>query len=259
MDRKADIGLAVGAGQGRNAFETKRAPDIRLVEGAEGGLIVIAIVVVPGAGFGYAPRAAQPVVGAAPARTASRIPRPTPTTGPTPSREEIRACGRPIRAAIQAVLAEAVKPCEKPDLDRAAKRRDRIDQEPLDDEATFARLRYGALFEPNRRGRRVIFDAGPFYAGFGIVVQLDAEAFSSCTAAIFRGQPFPVRHSRAAALCGDAIPGATLPVSIGTGAPLIALAHRLRPRTRGAPCAGCPGSTPVNPLRRAPATFPSRR
>ncbi len=47
VDRKADIGLAVGAVRGRNAFEAKRAPDI---EGAEGGLIVIAIVVVPGAG-----------------------------------------------------------------------------------------------------------------------------------------------------------------------------------------------------------------
>ena len=153
-----------------------------------------------------------------------------------------------------------MKPCEKPDLDRAAKHRDRIDQEPLDDEATVARLRDGALLEPNRRGRRVIFDAGPFYAGFGIVVQPDAEFLSFCTAAIFRGQPFPVRHSRAAALCGDAIPGAILPVSIGTGAPLIALAHRLRPaRTRGAPCAGCPGSNPVNPLRRAPATSPARR
>jgi hypothetical protein len=92
VDRKADIGLAVDAVWGRNAFEAKRAPDIRPVEGAEGGVIVIAIVVVPGAGFGDAPRAAQPVVGAAPARTASRIPRPPPTTGPTPNREEIRAC-----------------------------------------------------------------------------------------------------------------------------------------------------------------------
>ncbi len=122
-----------------------------------------------------------------------------------------------------------------------------------------SRHRSGCRRRSGTQRLRSEFDAGPFYAGFGIVVQPDAEAPSFWTAAIIRGQPFPVRHSRAAALCGDAIPGATLPVSIGTGAPLIALAHRLRRRTRGAPCAGCPGSTPVNPLRRAPTTSPSRR
>ncbi|MGU3469134.1 hypothetical protein ACLBXO_30245 [Methylobacterium sp. C33D] len=199
--------------------------------------------------------------------------------GTTPSREEILACYRPIRASIQAVLAEAVKQCKKPDLDRAAKHLDLIDPEQLDDDSTFAMLCDVALFEPNQRGRRVIdsfldkrlgallladrhvarklaaaffsifrvadwheaggvwlddllkpgrrlwlmdegleasaseglviamrvFDAGPFYAGFGIIVQPDAEAVTLCIKAVSHGQPLPVRHSLAAALYGDAI------------------------------------------------------
>lgn len=210
------------------------------------------------------------------------------TEGTTPSREEILACYRPIRASIQAVLTEAVKQCKKLDFDRAAKHLDLIDQEQLDDEATFAMLCDIALFEPNQRGRRVVdgfldkrlcalpppdrnvahklasaffsmfrvagwheaggvwlddllkpgrriwlmdesleasaseglviamrvFDAGPFYAGFGIVVHPDAEAVTLCVGAASHGQPLPVRHSLAAALYGDAIAEVSLiPIS----------------------------------------------
>lgn len=66
------------------------------------------------------------------------------------------ACYRPIRASIQAALLEAVKQCKKPDLDRAAKHLDLIDEEQLNDEANFAMLCDVALFEPNQRGRRVM-------------------------------------------------------------------------------------------------------
>ncbi|SDA15696.1 hypothetical protein SAMN02799622_01372 [Methylobacterium sp. UNC378MF] len=59
-----------------------------------------------------------------------------------------------------------------------------------------------------------VFDAGPFYAGFGIVVQPDAEAVTLCVEAAAHGQPLPVRHSLAAALYGDAIAEASLiPIS----------------------------------------------
>ena len=50
-----------------------------------------------------------------------------------------------------------------------------------------------------------VFDAGPFHAGFGIVVQPDGEASAFCSSAAARGQPLPVRYSLAAALYGDDI------------------------------------------------------
>lgn len=232
--------------------------------------------------------AAQPISDAADARTSPRIRRSILIEGTTPSREEILACYRPIRTSIQAVLAEAVKQCKKPDLDRAAKHLDLMDQEQIDDEAIFDMLCDVALFEPNQRGRRVmdrfihkhvetlsptdrkiarklaaaffsiflvadwheaggvwlddllnpgrriwlmdegleasaseglliamrVFDAGPFHAGFGIVVQPDAEAVTLCVEAAAHEQPLPVRHSLAAALYGDAIAEASLvPIS----------------------------------------------
>lgn len=203
------------------------------------------------------------------------------------SRDEILARYRPIRASVQAVLAEAVKHCRKPDFDRAAKHLDLVAQEQLEDEETFAMLCDIALFEPNQRGRRVIdgyldkpasfldaddrdlatklasarfsifrvagwhrdggfwledllarerlwlmdegleasapegfviamrlFDAGPFHAGLGIVVQPDADRVAFCTPSASRGNPLPVRHSLAAALYGDAI-AAKIPIPQG--------------------------------------------
>jgi hypothetical protein len=48
-----------------------------------------------------------------------------------------------------------------------------------------------------------LFDAGPFHAGFGIVVRPDEETVEFCLAAKARGGPLPFRHSLAATLYGD--------------------------------------------------------
>ncbi|EIM24329.1 MULTISPECIES: hypothetical protein [Microvirga] len=48
-----------------------------------------------------------------------------------------------------------------------------------------------------------LFDAGPFHAGFGIIVAPDAETLDFCLAAKERGEPLPFRHSLAATLYGD--------------------------------------------------------
>jgi hypothetical protein len=48
-----------------------------------------------------------------------------------------------------------------------------------------------------------LFDAGPFHAGFGIIVAPDAETLDFCLAATERGEPLPLRHSLAATLYGD--------------------------------------------------------
>ena len=50
-----------------------------------------------------------------------------------------------------------------------------------------------------------IFDAGDFYAGFGIVVPADPEITDFCGQAVSRGNRLPVRHSLAATLYADAI------------------------------------------------------
>jgi hypothetical protein len=55
-----------------------------------------------------------------------------------------------------------------------------------------------------------VFDAGPFHAGFGIVVMPDPELIEFCAAAASRGQPLPVRRSLAAAFYGEAIARAAL-------------------------------------------------
>jgi hypothetical protein len=48
-----------------------------------------------------------------------------------------------------------------------------------------------------------LFDAGPFHAGFGIIVEPDDETLGFCLAAKARGAPLPFRHSLAATLYGD--------------------------------------------------------
>ncbi|KQU25492.1 hypothetical protein ASG63_20495 [Methylobacterium sp. Leaf94] len=55
-----------------------------------------------------------------------------------------------------------------------------------------------------------VFDAGPFHAGFGIVVMPDPELIEFCAGAASRGQPLPVRRSLAAAFYGEAIARAAL-------------------------------------------------
>lgn len=55
-----------------------------------------------------------------------------------------------------------------------------------------------------------VFDAGPFHAGFGIVVIPDADLVEVCVASATRDNPLPVRHSLAAALYGDEIALAAL-------------------------------------------------
>lgn len=48
-----------------------------------------------------------------------------------------------------------------------------------------------------------LFDAGPFHAGFGIIIEPDDETLDVCLAATERGAPLPLRHSLAATLFGD--------------------------------------------------------
>ncbi len=48
-----------------------------------------------------------------------------------------------------------------------------------------------------------LFDAGPFHAGFGIIVGPDEETLDFCLKAKARGGPLPFRHSLAATLYGD--------------------------------------------------------
>src|SRR5215210_7545745 len=48
-----------------------------------------------------------------------------------------------------------------------------------------------------------LFDAGPFHAGFGIIVEPDDETLDFCLGAEERGAPLPFRHSLAATLYGD--------------------------------------------------------
>ena len=50
-----------------------------------------------------------------------------------------------------------------------------------------------------------LFDAGSFYAGFGIVVPADEEIVLFCAQAAARGNRLPVRNSLAATLYADAI------------------------------------------------------
>ena len=50
-----------------------------------------------------------------------------------------------------------------------------------------------------------VFDAGEFYAGFGIVVPAEEEITEICMQARSRGDRLPVRHSLAATLYADAI------------------------------------------------------
>ena len=47
-----------------------------------------------------------------------------------------------------------------------------------------------------------LFDAGPFHAGFGIIVAPDEDTIAFCVEAKARGRPLPVRHSLAATLYG---------------------------------------------------------
>jgi hypothetical protein len=59
-----------------------------------------------------------------------------------------------------------------------------------------------------------LFNAGPFHAGFGIIVEPDAETLDFCLAAKAHSAPLPFRHSLAATLYGDQLradvpPGST--------------------------------------------------
>ena len=69
----------------------------------------------------------------------------------------------------------------------------------LMDEALEASAPDGVVF-----GMR-LFDAGPFHAGFGIVVPADEETIDFCVEARSRGARLPFRYSLAATLYGDSI------------------------------------------------------
>ncbi|WP_279357186.1 hypothetical protein [Methylobacterium indicum] len=85
------------------------------------------------------------------------------------SRNAILSQYRPIRRAIQTVLAQALDACKKPDLDRAAKHLGLADDALLEDDTVFEMLRDIAQFEANQRGRRAFdgFLHGRFHPGTG--------------------------------------------------------------------------------------------
>jgi hypothetical protein len=67
----------------------------------------------------------------------------------------------------------------------------------LVDEALEASAPEGIIFATR------LFDAGPFHAGFGIIVEPDEETLDVCVSAKERGARLPFRHSLAATLYGD--------------------------------------------------------
>ena len=91
-----------------------------------------------------------------------------------------------------------------------------------------------------------LFDARPFHAGFGIIVEPDAETLDFCLRAKARGAPLPFRHSLAATLYGDQL-RAEAPPGPADLALLQTLAEIL---TAGPGMAAKAG--PKQPLRRSP-------
>jgi len=110
----------------------------------------------------------------------------------------------------------------------------------LVDEALEASAPEGAVL-----GMR-LFEAGPFHAGFGIIVAPDEETLDFCLGAKARGAPLPFRHSLAATLYGDQL-RAEAPPGPADLALLQTLAEIL---TAGPGMAAKAG--PKQPVRRSP-------
>ena len=110
----------------------------------------------------------------------------------------------------------------------------------LVDEALEASAPEGAVL-----GMR-LFEAGPFHAGFGIIVRPDDETLDFCLGAKARGAPLPFRHSLAATLYGDQL-RAEAPPGPADLALLQTLAEIL---TAGPGMAAKAG--PKQPVRRSP-------
>ena len=91
-----------------------------------------------------------------------------------------------------------------------------------------------------------LFDAGPFHAGFGVIVAPDDETLDFCLGAKARGAPLPFRHSLAATLYGDQL-RAEAPPGPADLALLQTLAEIL---TAGPGMAAKAG--PKQPVRRSP-------
>lgn len=70
---------------------------------------------------------------------------------------------------------------------------------PEGDQALEASAPAGVVF-----GTR-LFDAGPFHAGFGVIVQPDEDTIETCVQSVTRFGRVPFRHSLAATLYGDAL------------------------------------------------------
>lgn len=81
----------------------------------------------------------------------------------------------------------------------------------LMDEALEASAPEGAILGMRLFDAGSLFDAGPFHAGFGILVGPDEETLDFCLEAKARGGPLPFRHSLAATLYGDRLRASTPP------------------------------------------------
>ena len=87
-----------------------------------------------------------------------------------------------------------------------------------------------------------LFDAGPFHAGFGVMVVPDEETIHFAVDARTRGNPLPFRHSLAATLYGDELraeqPLESLDPAVLEALERMAAAFVNKPRARRARKAG---------------------
>ncbi|MGF3021645.1 hypothetical protein ACQVP2_02295 [Methylobacterium aquaticum] len=88
-----------------------------------------------------------------------------------------------------------------------------------------------------------LFEAGPFHAGFGIIVEPREDLVAFCTRAAARGDRLPIRHSLAAALYVDDIQARSLTVVEEVGMPEAVIEALMR-------VADVPQGTPVARPRR---------
>ncbi len=88
-----------------------------------------------------------------------------------------------------------------------------------------------------------LFEAGPFHAGFGIIVEPREDLVGFCTHAAARGDRLPIRHSLAAALYADDIQARSLPVIDEVDVPEAVVEALMRE-------AGIPAGTPAVRARR---------
>ncbi|TGD94923.1 hypothetical protein [Methylobacterium nonmethylotrophicum] len=87
-----------------------------------------------------------------------------------------------------------------------------------------------------------LFEAGPFHAGFGMIVERQEDLVAFCTQAPARDYRLPIRYSLAAALYADDIEARSMTVIEGVDVPEAVVEALMRQ-------ANLPEGTPVVRLR----------